>query len=113
MDPSGADILGINIPFGEFLNSGTFDTTYMDDELRVSRSKVGPVEQLRVFVRASSSLVEEESTTEEEIVMVEEKEEDEEVVDEISEAPSDVEEEPQDDAEDIDVEAPSDVESED
>jgi hypothetical protein len=52
LSPEGADVLGVNLPFGDFLNTGSFETTYMDDKLRISRSKIGIVDQLRVFIRS-------------------------------------------------------------
>ncbi|CAJ1925063.1 unnamed protein product [Cylindrotheca closterium] len=55
LEPDGADLLGVNVPFGEFLNAGSFETTYLDDELRISRSKVGVVDQLRVFIKVPST----------------------------------------------------------
>merc|ERR1712224_87829 len=54
LEPSGEDVLGINLPFGELLNAGSFDTTFLDDSMRISRSKTGPVNQLRVFVKTQS-----------------------------------------------------------
>jgi hypothetical protein len=51
LEPSGADVLGVNIPFGEYLNAGSFDTTFLDDTVRISRSKLGPVDQIRVFIK--------------------------------------------------------------
>ena len=51
LDPNGEDIFGINNVLGEFLNVGIFDTPFVDDTVRLSRTS-GPVsEQLRVFVR--------------------------------------------------------------
>jgi hypothetical protein len=63
LDATGADVLGVNVPLiGDFVNAGTFETTYIDDDIRISRSKLGGVlDQLRVFMRAEQSLKELES----------------------------------------------------
>jgi hypothetical protein len=56
-EPEGSDIFGVNNLLGEFLNSGTFETPYIDQDIRISRSR-GPVfEQLRVFVRKGSNVM--------------------------------------------------------
>jgi hypothetical protein len=70
LDPEGADILGFNVPFGEFLNAGSFETTYMDDKIRISRSKVGIVDQLRVFLKSELTVTaaEVEEVVEEEVI---------------------------------------------
>lgn len=51
LEPNGADVLGINIPFSEYLQAGSFETTVLDSSMRVSRSKLSKtgVEQIRVF----------------------------------------------------------------
>ena len=61
-DTEGDDVFGINNILGEFINVGTFDTPYVDEDVRISRSS-GPVfETLRVFVKKGSSLLDEDST---------------------------------------------------
>lgn len=57
-EEDGADVFGLNNLFGEFLNVGSFDTPYVDEDIRVSRSTNGPLlEQLRVFVRSDSNIL--------------------------------------------------------
>jgi hypothetical protein len=56
LEADGKDLIGINLPWGEFTNTGEFETTYMDGTLRVSRGKQGPFEQLRVFVRTGTEV---------------------------------------------------------
>jgi len=60
-DPEGADIFGVNNLLGELIQKGTFDTPFVDEDIRISRTS-GPVsETLRVFVRQSSSILDDES----------------------------------------------------
>mmetsp|Transcript_11972 Transcript_11972/g.30358 ORF Transcript_11972/g.30358 Transcript_11972/m.30358 type:complete len:365 (+) Transcript_11972:194-1288(+) len=131
LEPSGADVLGINIPFGDYLNAGSFETTFVDESMRISRSKTGPVDQLRVFVKAEAESVEEEDVLAEEdeeldddeIVEDEELDDDEivedenddddgELAEESDESPIEAEivEEEDDDGDD-EIEPPSDIES--
>ncbi len=59
-EEGGADVFGVNNLFGEFLNVGSFDSPFVDEDVRVSRSTSGPIlEQLRVFVRVGSNILEE------------------------------------------------------
>jgi len=62
LEPNGSDILGINNLLGEWLQQGTFDTPYVDENVRISRSS-GPVfETLRVFIKQGSTLLEDEAS---------------------------------------------------
>jgi len=59
LDPNGKDVTALNLPLGELLNSGTFETTYLDDTLRISRGQTVAGKQLRVFTRPQAVVVDE------------------------------------------------------
>ena len=85
LEPDGKDILGINVPFGEQFQAGSFETPYLDDKIRISRSKIGIVDQLRVFIKTEvQAEIEAEMPVEAEIVPEDE------IIGDID-APSDVE----------------------
>ena len=114
LEPNGEDVLGINLPFGELLNAGSFDTTFLDDSMRISRSKTGPVDQLRVFVKTQSkdsmsgdvdSEIIDDDLDDDEIVDY-----DEEIVKGNSDSAIDAEIVEEDDNDEI-IEAPSDIEN--
>lgn len=113
LEPNGADVLGINLPFGDLLNAGSFETTFLDESMRISRSKTGPVDQIRVFIKSeidNGSCTDEDD---EEQDIDEDLDDDEIVVDddgEGSESPIDAEIVDEDDEEML-PEAPSDIEN--
>lgn len=62
LDPQGQDFFGFNSPLKEF-QSGSFETSYLDSSLRISRSTLRSVDQLRVYVKSE---VEEDTSLDEE-----------------------------------------------
>lgn len=52
LDPDGQDLLGVNSPLKEF-QAGTFETTYLDEDFRISRTTMGSTSQLRVYVKSA------------------------------------------------------------
>lgn len=115
LEADGADVLGVNIPFGEYLNAGSFDTTFVDESMRISRSKTGPVDQLRVFVKQAESTSEEETVEDDDDELDDDEivEEDDDDDDELAEedGPVDAEIVKEDGDDDEIVEPPSDIEN--
>ena len=77
LDPKGKDVASINVPFANELGqSGTFETTYLDDQVRISRGRVAnAIDQLRVFVRVNNDKAEQ-AQEQKETPVAEEEEED-------------------------------------
>jgi hypothetical protein len=53
LKPDGADVLGFNIPYplGDLLQSGTFDTTFVNGEIHVARCSIGGITALMVLAK--------------------------------------------------------------
>jgi len=74
LDKDGADVFGLNVPnlpgLDEFANgAGSFDTTYIDANVRVSRVTFDFLDEVRVFVRESVDIDTLMSMDDEEVVM--------------------------------------------
>lgn len=73
LDPNGADVWALNLPgVQDVLGRDTFETTYMDDTLRISRTNAGLIDQLRVFVREPTTTFGGTIEDEDEYIVVEE-----------------------------------------
>jgi hypothetical protein len=62
LDANGADVFGIKIPLGDLLNSGSFETTYVDETIRVSRGTIPFFDELRVFIKVREDGMQKESS---------------------------------------------------
>jgi hypothetical protein len=59
LEPDGADVLGFNIPYPlrDLLQSGTFDTTFVNGKMHVARCSIGGITALMVSVKEKQSKV--------------------------------------------------------
>jgi len=64
LDPDGQDVLGVNSPLKEF-QAGTFETTYLDNDFRISRTTTAAGSQLRVYVKSAEPVQPEDLADEE------------------------------------------------